>query len=109
MRYHVSVASLKAPANDSVARVVAFLGDRWTFLILRESFFGVRRFGEFARRLEISRTLLSERLRRLVDQGVLERRRYQADPEFFEYVLTEAGLALYPAVVSLMHWGDTYL
>ena len=92
---------------DSVARALEVLGDRWTFLILRECFFGVRRYGELARNLGCSRTILTDRLRRLVEAGVLERRRYRADRH--EYRLTDAGLELYPAIVAIMRWGDEHL
>ncbi len=73
---------------DSVARTVAVIGDQWSFLILREAFFGVRRYSELARNLGLSRTILSDRLRRLTANGILEMRRYHEQPERFEYVLT---------------------
>ncbi len=93
----------------SVDRALQILGDRWTFLILRESFFGVRRYGELARNLGCSRTILSVRLRRLVDGGVMERHRYRTDPDHHEYRLTHAGMELYPAIVALMRWADEHL
>ncbi|HWY89942.1 MAG TPA: helix-turn-helix domain-containing protein [Solirubrobacteraceae bacterium] len=93
----------------SVDRALQILGDRWTFLILRESFFGVRRYGELARNLGCSRTILTVRLRRLVDAGVMSRDRYRTDPDRFEYRLTKAGIELYPAIVALMHWADQHL
>src|SRR5580704_17599328 len=80
----------------SVDRALEVLADRWTFLILRESFFGVRRYGELARNLGCSRTILSVRLRRLVDAGVMKRHRYRKDPDHYEYRLTRAGMELYP-------------
>ena len=94
---------------DSVSRSIEVLGDRWTFLILRETFFGVRRFGELASNLGCSRQLLSQRLTRLVDHGVLERRRYRESPERFEYRLTDAGRDLYDIVLAFMGWGDRHL
>ena len=94
---------------DSVARTVAVIGDQWSFLILREAFFGVRRYSELARNLGLSRTILTDRLRRLTAHGILEMRLYREEPERFEYVLTEAGKELYPAVVVLLSWGDRYL
>jgi DNA-binding HxlR family transcriptional regulator len=93
----------------SVARALDVLGDRWTFLILRESFFGVRRYSELARNLGCSRTILSARLRRLVDAGVMNRHRYRTDPDHYEYRLTQAGMELYPAIVALMNWADEHL
>jgi DNA-binding HxlR family transcriptional regulator len=94
---------------DSITRVAELLGDRWTVLILREAFFGVRRFGELARNLGCSRQLLSQRLTRLVECGVLERRRYQRQPERHEYRLTHDGLDLYDTILALLVWGDRHL
>ena len=95
--------------NDSVARTVELIGDRWTFLILREAFYGVRRFGQMARNLGLSRTILSRQLQTLVAHGVLDRRQYRTNPDRFEYLLSDAGRDLYPAIVSLMQWGDRHL
>jgi DNA-binding HxlR family transcriptional regulator len=92
----------------SVARALEVLGDRWTFLVIRDAFRGVRRFDDFQRSLGVARNVLSDRLQRLVDEGVLERRRYQERPERFEYRLTEKGIALWRPLVSLMKWGDRY-
>ncbi|OXM66872.1 winged helix-turn-helix transcriptional regulator [Amycolatopsis vastitatis] len=89
---------------DSVGRALDLVGERWSLLILRETFFGVRRYGEFARNLSIPRPTLSARLKTLVDAGVLER----VDP-VPEYVLTRAGRDLFGAVVTLMQWGDRHL
>ena len=80
------------------------LSDRWTLLVLREAMLGVRRFGGMQRNLNISRSLLSDRLRKLVDLGVLERRPYRRDPEWHEYHVTTAGLELCPAVCALTNW-----
>ena len=93
----------------SAGRALEILGERWTFLILHEAFHGVRPFSEMQRNLGIARNILSARLQLLVRTGILERRRYQEDPERFEYRLTEKGLALYPAVVAIMRWGDEHL
>jgi DNA-binding HxlR family transcriptional regulator len=93
----------------SVARTLEVVGDRWTMLILRDVLLGVGRFDEFQRRLGIARNTLTDRLQRLVDDGVLERRRYQERPERFEYRLTDKGRDLWPVVVSMMKWGDRYL
>lgn len=94
---------------DSVGRALNLVGDRWTILILRESFFGVRRYGQFASNLKIPRPTLSLRLRKLVDAGLLDRVPYSSEPERHEYRLTQAGRDLFPAVIALMRWGDTYL
>lgn len=95
--------------NCSVARTMGVVGDRWTMLVLREAFFGVRRFDEIQRNLGVARNVLSERLGRLVDHEILERRRYQAHPERFEYRLTHKGLDLYAPLVALMRWGDEHM
>lgn len=92
----------------SLARSLAVIGDRWTLLVLRESFLGVKRFEDFLKRLGIARRVLTERLSHLVDEGVLEKRPYQDRPVRHEYRLTEKGLGLYPAIVSLVHWGDQH-
>jgi DNA-binding HxlR family transcriptional regulator len=93
----------------SIGRAMEVLGERWTFLIVREAFFGVRRFTELQRNLGIARNILSVRLQTLTRAGILERIRYQAEPERFEYKLTPMGRDLYPAIVSIMRWGDQYL
>src|ERR1700754_3543610 len=94
---------------ESVGRALELVGERWTLLILREAFFGVRRFGQLARNLNIPRPTLSPRLRMLVDAGLLERVLYSRDPERHEYRLTDAGRDLFGAIVVLMRWGDEHL
>ncbi len=93
----------------SVARALEVIGERWTILILRDAFLGVRRFDDFQRSLGIARNVLNTRLQRLVDAGLLERRRYQVRPERHEYRLTEMGLDLWPSILALMQWGDRHL
>jgi DNA-binding HxlR family transcriptional regulator len=100
---------LERPETCSIARAMEILGERWTFLILREAFYGVRRFSDMQRNLGIARNILSARLQTLVRAGILERRRYQEEPERFEYRLTTAGRALYPAIITIMRWGDEHL
>ena len=94
--------------NCSVGRTLDAIGDRWTLLVLREAFYGVRRFEQMQGNLGIARNILAARLQKLVGEGILERRRYQERPERFEYRLTRKGLDLYPPLVTLMQWGDTY-
>jgi DNA-binding HxlR family transcriptional regulator len=94
---------------DSVGRTLSLVGERWTIMILREAFFGVRRYGQFARNLNIPRPTLSLRLRKLVDSGLLDRVLYSTQPDRHEYRLTQAGRDLFPAVIALMRWGDDYL
>ena len=93
----------------SVARALEVVGERWTFLILRDAFLGIRRFDDFQRSLGVARNVLHARLQRLTDAGVLERQLYQERPPRFEYRLTERGRDLWPALVSLMEWGDRHL
>ena len=100
--------ALRLP-SCSIGRAMEILGERWTLLILRECFYGVRRFSVMQRNLGIARNILSTRLQTLVRSGILERRRYQEEPERFEYRLTQAGRDLYPAVIAIMKWGDEYL
>ena len=92
----------------SIARALEIIGERWTLLILRDAFLGVRRFDDFQRNLGVARNVLNVRLQRLVDAGLLERRRYQERPERYEYRLTEKGLDLWPSMVALMQWGDRH-
>ena len=95
--------------GESVGRALTLLGERWTMLVMREAFFGVRRYGQLARNLKIPRPTLSSRLRTLVDAGLLERVRYAQDPDRHEYRLSDAGRDLFPAIVTLMRWGDRHL
>ena len=94
--------------NCSIGRTLEIIGERWTILVLRESFFGVRRFDEFQRNLGIARNILAARLQTLVGAGLLERRRYQERPERFEYRLTEKGRDMYPAMIAIKAWGDKH-
>ena len=97
--------------NCSVARTLQIVGEKWSLLLLREAFFGLRRFADFERALGCARNLLSDRLATLVEHGLLERVPYRepGQRERQEYVLTEAGLELLPAVMALLQWGDRHL
>jgi DNA-binding HxlR family transcriptional regulator len=97
-----------AGQNCSIARTLELVGERWTMLVLREAFLGRRRFDEYAERLGIARNVLSARLAHLVEEGVLERVRYQERPERFEYRLTAKGLDLWPVLFALLHYGDRH-
>ena len=92
----------------SIARSLEVIGERWTLLVLRDAFLGVRRFDDFQRSLGIARNVLAARLGRLVDEGVLEKVAYQQRPERHEYRLTEKGLGLWPVIVALLRWGDEH-
>src|ERR1700754_2274864 len=93
----------------SVAATLELVGERWTLLIVRELLMGVHRFDELAGDLGIARNVLQTRLADLTAHGLVHRRAYQQRPPRHEYRLTEAGLALWPVIVSLMQWGDEHL
>ncbi len=93
----------------SLARTIAVIGDRWTLLILRECFLRVRRFEGFQSSLQITRHLLSERLKKLIRFGILRRVPYQESPKRYEYILTQKGLDLYPVIMAMVHWGDIHM
>jgi DNA-binding HxlR family transcriptional regulator len=95
----------------SVAGTLAVVGEKWSLLVLREAFLGVRRFADFQRNLGAPKAVLTDRLATLVDQDILRRVPYQAEGERqrHEYRLTEKGIDLYPTLVALMQWGDKYL
>ena len=99
------------PKVDPATRALNLVGERWTMLILREAFFGVRRYAQFAQALGIPRPTLSDRLAKLVGAGLLSRKRYAGGPirADYEYRLTQAGLDLFPSILTLMEWADRYL
>jgi len=92
-----------------IARTLRVLGDRWSGLVIREAFLRTRRFDEFQRNLGIAPNILSDRLGRLAELGVLERRPYQDRPRRHEYRLTKKGLDLYPVPLAMLTWGDRWL
>jgi DNA-binding HxlR family transcriptional regulator len=94
--------------NCSIARALAVVGERWTLLVLREVLLGRRRFAEIRRNTGIATNILTDRLQTLVEQEVLERRRYSEQPEAFEYAPTQKALDATPVLVALMQWGDRY-
>jgi DNA-binding HxlR family transcriptional regulator len=97
--------------NCSIGRTLAIIGEKWTLLVLRDSFLGVRRFDDYRARLGVPRQVLSDRLARLTDEGLLARVPYQEPGQRprHEYRLTEKGLDLYPSLVALLTWGDKYV
>src|SRR5438270_4182828 len=95
--------------NCSIARALEVVGERWTLLIVRDAFLGLRRFDQFQDSLGIARNVLSDRLNRLVEEGILERVLYSERPERYEYRLTAKGRELNIALTSLRQWGDKYL
>jgi len=98
-------------ATCSVARTVELIGDRWTMLVLRDLFNGVRRFDELAGHLGVARDLLTRRLTALTEAGIVERQPYQEPGRRtrYEYRLTDAGYELRPVLLALAQWGDKHL
>jgi DNA-binding HxlR family transcriptional regulator len=95
--------------NCSVARALEVVGERWTLLIIRDTLLGLRRFDELQENLGIARNVLTDRLNRLVAEGVLERVPYSERPARYEYRLTAKGRELNVALTALRQWGDKYL
>lgn len=95
--------------NCPIARVTRVLGDNWSILLLREAFLGTRHFNDFERELGIARNILSARLKKMVDVGLLCRTRSADDRRVIEYRLTEAGSALFPVLVGLAQWSGEWL
>src|SRR3954452_5273982 len=95
--------------NCSIARALEVVGERWTLLIVRDVFLGKHRFDQLQESLGIARNVLTDRLNRLVEEGILERVRYSERPDRFEYRLTPKGRDLQIALAGLRQWGDKYL
>ncbi len=95
--------------NCSVGRTIAIIGDTWTFMILRECYFGIKRFSQFQDILKIPRTTLSTRLQMLTEEGILQKVPYNTSTTRFEYRFTQQGLGLYSVMISLISFGDKWL
>ena len=95
--------------NCSIAQALDVLGDWWTLLIVRDAFFGIKRFSDFRAELGIAKNILSDRLQRLVDHEILERRDVGASGARFEYDLTAKGEALLPVLTTLREWSDEWV
>jgi DNA-binding HxlR family transcriptional regulator len=97
-------------ANCNIAAALSIVGEKWTFLVLREAFNGIRRFDDMQRRTGAPRQVLSERLTRLVGEGILRKVPYREEGQRprSEYRLTEKGIDLFPVLVSLLAWGDKH-
>ena len=110
-RYPVSMLGRNYAGQEScsVARVLEIIGERWTWLIIRDAFLGLTRFDEFQESLGIARNVLSERLNRLVDEGIFEKVLYSERPARYEYRLTRKGSDLFTALNAIRQWGDQYL
>ncbi|HUC49961.1 MAG TPA: helix-turn-helix domain-containing protein [Xanthobacteraceae bacterium] len=94
---------------SSVSRTLEIIGDRWSFLIIREAFLGARRFDRLMAELNIASNILTDRLARLVGTGIFERRKYQSQPDRYEYRLTAMGKDLYGPLIVMLAWGDRWL
>jgi DNA-binding HxlR family transcriptional regulator len=92
-----------------MARAMEVVGDRWSILILREAFYGVKRFDEFEYYVGVAPNILSSRLKKLVDAGVMRRVPLPEHSTRYEYVLTEKGRDFFPAYLALKKWGDDWL
>jgi DNA-binding HxlR family transcriptional regulator len=101
--------ALERRRPSSVARALQVIGDRWSFMILREGFLRTRRFDDLQARLGIAPNILTDRLTRLVASGVFTRVQYQSGPDRFEYRFTPMGLDLYGPMIVMLHWGDRWL
>ncbi len=95
--------------NCSFARTVDIIGDRWSLMILRDAFYGVRRFSEFKRRLGVTQGILSSRLAQMVERGLLDKHLLDDTSSREEYRLTASGRAMFPIVVAIMQWGDDHI
>jgi len=93
----------------SIARTLEIVGERWTLLIIRDVFLGLRRFDQLQESLGVARNVLADRLNRLVEEGILERVQYSERPLRFEYRLTKKGRELNVALTALRQWGDAHL
>ena len=102
---HKSLADARCP----IARTIDLVGEWWSFLILRDAFRGIRRFDEFQSSLGIARNMLSRRLKRLVEAGLLETHPYSERPPRHEYRLTDKGRDFYPVIMTLMAWGNRWI
>ena len=94
--------------NCSIASALEVVGEPWTLLIVRDAFYGVRRFDDFQENLGIARNVLTARLKKLVEAGVFRKTAYRQRPLRHEYRLTEKGAALFTVIVGLKQWGDRF-
>jgi DNA-binding HxlR family transcriptional regulator len=97
------------PLHPMLERTIEVLGDRWTAHVLAAAFYGRTRFLDFQADLKVASNILADRLARLCERGILERRLYQERPERWEYKLTREARGLFPLIAALMAWGDRWL
>ncbi|MEM7338464.1 MAG: helix-turn-helix domain-containing protein [Actinomycetota bacterium] len=93
----------------SIAKALAEIGDAWSMLIIREAFYGRARFSELVEHTGAQKTVVSARLKSLVEVGILDRQVYSEHPTRYHYVLTDKGRSLAPVLLTLIKWGDTWL
>ncbi|WP_229068711.1 helix-turn-helix domain-containing protein [Actinoplanes sp. DH11] len=98
----------KTPRDCTIADALEIVGDRWSLLVVRELFYAQRRFTEIARNTGAPRDILTTRLRKLVEHGVIARVQYSERPARYEYRLTDAGRALSPVLLTLKRWGHEH-
>jgi len=98
------------PSHEAcpITRLLEIVGDRWSFLIIRDVFYGVRRFDAMQKHLGISKKILADRLSRLQQTGIFKKVPYQQRPERFEYRLTPKGRDLFPVLLTMMRWGNRW-
>lgn len=101
--------ALERRRPSSVARALQVIGDRWSFMIIREAFFSIRRFDDLQTRLGIAPNILTDRLQRLVASGVFRRVQYQTGPDRYEYLFTDKGKDLFGPMIAMLRWGDKWL
>ncbi len=106
---HVALGRNYDGQDCSLARALEVVGERWTLLVVRDAFYGVRRYADFVAHLDIPRAILADRLLRLTQAGILVRRRYQDSPPREEYLLTDAGRELWGPIYLLAQWGERHL
>src|SRR6185437_7646884 len=94
---------------SSVSRALQIIGDKWSFMVVREGFFGNRRYDKILTELAIAPNILTDRFNRLVASGVFDRRQYQTSPDRYEYLLTDMGRDLYGPFITMLQWGDHWL
>lgn len=94
---------------EAVERALEIFNDSWAFAVLQELFFGVRRFDDIQRNLQISRSVLTRRLKHLEDQQIIFKQLYNTRPDRYEYRLTDRGIDMYPIFVLLRQWGEKWL
>jgi len=101
--------ALERRRPSSVARALRVIGDRWSFMVIREGFFRVKRFDELQSRLGIAPNILADRLSRLVAEGIFQKVKYQSQPDRYEYKFTEKGKDLFGPLLAMLRWGDDWL